>query len=274
MPSTRTELQKQAQNLLLQYAFFRWENAVVIAGTLLLSVLLPRPFPGWPIWGWLLLGLLGVAAIVYSSLTDADANARILLQLMQEQFNPRAIRDPDLRKSVENALEYQRRIEDLIRGQRPGIMRDRLEETATQLSDWVSNVYKLAQRLDAYKQDGLLRRERESVPQEVENLKARIERESDPALRRQVTEVLAGKQQHLQALHALEGRMSQARLQMEQSLTALATIYSQVRLVDAQDISSGRAERLRADIQEQVDRLNDLVTSINEVYDYHSEGLG
>ena len=67
--------------------------------------------------------------------------------------------------------------------------------------------------------------------------------------------------------------MKQAELQLEQGLTALATIYSQVQLLDAQALDSSRSERLRADIQEQVERLNDLVASINEVYDYHTRGL-
>ena len=67
--------------------------------------------------------------------------------------------------------------------------------------------------------------------------------------------------------------MKQAELQLEQGLTALATIYSQVQLLDAQALDSSRSERLRADIQEQVERLNDLVASINEVYDYHTQGL-
>ena len=44
--------------------------------------------------------------------------------------------------------------------------------------------------------------------------------------------------------------------------------------MDATDVDSGRAERLRTDIKEQVDRLNDLVSSINEVYNYQTEGLG
>jgi uncharacterized protein YoxC len=68
--------------------------------------------------------------------------------------------------------------------------------------------------------------------------------------------------------------MKEAVLQFDQSLTALATIYSQVQLIDAQSIGSGRAERLQADIQEQVARLNDLVSSINDVYNYNTKGLG
>lgn len=272
--STRNELQKEAQSLLTQYAFFRWENAVLIAGALLLTVLYPRPLPGWPFWGWVLVGLVGVVAIVYSSLTDTEANARILLELIQEESNPREIRDETLRQDVERALEYQRRIEIQVQKQRPGVMRDRLEETAGQLSDWMSNIFALAKRLDAYKADNLLRRERQTVPDEVKMLDVRLQQETRSATRQQMQEVLAAKRHQLQSLQALDTRMQQAQLSMEQSLTALATVYSQLQLISIQDINSGKAERLRSDIQEQVNRLNDLVSSINAVYDYNTEGLG
>jgi len=274
MPSTRSQLQKEAQSLLFQYAFFRWENAVVIAGALLLTVLYRRPIPGWPAWGWLLLGVIGVAVILYSSLTDADANAKILVDLMQQEFNPKEIRDEKMRQDVEKGMEYQRRIEQLIQSQRPGILRDRLEDTAGQLTDWVANIFALAKRLDAYKQDSLLARERAAVPKEVETLEARLKLEGNEQIRKQMGDVLASKRTQLEALQALHNRMHQAQLQMDQSLTALATVYSQVRLVDAQDIASGQTERLRSDIQDQVKRLNDLVASINDVYNYRTEGLG
>lgn len=270
----RSDLQKEAQSLLLQYAFFRWENAVLIAGAMLLTVLYRRPLPGWPAWGWVVLGIIGVAVIVYSSLTDADANAKILTDLMQQEFNPKEIRDEKLRQEVEKGMEYQRRIEQQIQSQRPGILRDRLEDTAGQLTDWVANIFALAKRLDAYKQDTLLARERASVPKEVETLEARLKLEGNEQIRRQMGEVLASKRTQLEALQALHNRMHQAQLQMDQSLTALATVYSQVRLVDAQDIASGETERLRSDIQDQVNRLNDLVASINDVYNYQTEGLG
>jgi hypothetical protein len=272
--TTRSDLQKEAQSLLLQYAFFRWENAVVIAGAMLLTVLYRRPIPGWPAWGWLLLGVIGVTVIVYSSLTDADANAKILVDLMQQEFNAKEIRDEKLRQDVEKGMEYQRRIEQQIQSQRPGILRDRLEDTAGQLTDWVANIFALAKRLDAYKQDTLLARERAAVPKELETMEARLKLEGNEQIRQQMAQVVAGKRTQLEALQALHTRMHQAQLQMDQSLTALATVYSQVRLVDAQDIASGQTERLRSDIQEQVNRLNDLVASINDVYNYRTEGLG
>lgn len=270
MPTIRSELQKKAQSAILQYAFFRWESAVVLAGTVLLTALLPRPFPWWPVWGWPLLGLLGLGAIVYSSLTDAKTNARVLRELFQAQFDPRRIRDQALREDMETALEYQRRIEAQVRSQRAGVLRDRLEDTASQISDWAGNMYRLALRLDTYRGDALLAQERERVPNEIEALAARRKLESDPTVQQELDEVLESKDRQWQTLRALEARMKQAELQLQQSMTALATVYSQVQLIDAQELGSSRSDRLRADIEEQVNRLNDLVSSINEVYDYHT----
>jgi hypothetical protein len=89
----------------------------------------------------------------------------------------------------------------------------------------------------------------------------------------QLEQVIAGKRNHWQAIRDLDARMKEAALQLDQSVTALATIYSQVQLIDAQSIGSGRAERLQADISEQVARLNDLVNSINDVYNHNTKGV-
>ena len=266
MTTLRSELQQKAQSTILQYAIFRWESAMVLAMTLILFFLLPRPFVWWPRFGWPLLGLVGLGLIVYTSLTDAETNARVILSLFQEQFDPRVIRDKNLRQSFENALEYQRRIETQVRKLKPGIMRDRIDDTANQITNWVSNIYQLAQRIDTYRGDTLLARERELLPRELENLLAQRKLEGSPTVQKQLDDVIKGKGDHWQTLRNLDDRMKQASLQMEQSLTALATIYGQVQLVDAESIGSGQAERLQSDIQEQVSRMNDLLASINEVY--------
>jgi hypothetical protein len=261
----RSELHKKAQSAILQYAFFRWESAVMLAGTVLLTALLPRPFPWWPVWGWPLVGAVGLAGIFYSSLTDADANARVVLELLQQQFDPRKIADRALRQEVETALTYQQRIETQIRRQRAGVLRERLEDTANQLGDWIANIYRLAVTLDAYRRDDLLAQERETVPEEIENLAARRDRERDPELRQELERVVESKAKQWQTLRTLDARMKQAELRLEQTMTALSTVYSQIQLVGARGVDSGRAERLEADIREEIDQLDDLISSINEI---------
>ena len=46
----------------------------------------------------------------------------------------------------------------------------------------------------------------------------------------------------------------------------LGTIYSQTMLVDVKDIDSGRAKRLRQEISEEVNELQDLILAMDEVY--------
>lgn len=267
MSDIRTEVQKEARNNIMQYAIFRWESAAVIALTLLVYFLAPGPF-GLPRELWLVLGVVALGLVIYSSLTDAETNARVILDVFQEKFDPGKIKDKTLRKEIEEALEYQRRIEMQVRKQRAGLIRDRLDDAANQLSDWVSNMYQLALRLDAFLSDDLLSRDRTRLPQELQQLTEKRQREQNPDVLRDLDRVIASKTEQWQTLRQLDARMKQAQLQMDQSLAALGTVYGQVQLLNAEAINSGRAERLRADIQEQVKRLDDLVSSLNEVYDY------
>lgn len=266
----RPELPKEARSTIVQYAIFRWENAILIAGTILLTALVSSPFPWWPWWGWPLLGFVGVILILVSSITNAEFNASMLLRIFQRQFDLKRIKDSQLHIKLTSALEYQRRIFDKTRYPKTSVMRERAEDTNRQLNDWIRNMYRLAIRLDTYRRDNLVHQDLSQIADAVEILKSQRKRESNPELKKQLDDVVESKEKQLETLQALQDRMKQAELSLEQSLTSLATLDSQIQLIDAEDIQSGRAIRMREDIQEQVLRLDDLVSSINQVYDYHS----
>jgi hypothetical protein len=273
MSSFRSQITKEARSAIIQYALFRWENAVVLAGTIVLTGLMPKPFSWWPIWGWPILGLLGIGAIFYSSLTNQKKNAEILLKFFQDQFDLKTIQQSELRDQIDLALEYQRRIEAQVRRKGRGILWDQPGDTASQLNDWIANIYRIAKRLDAFRRDGLLDSQRGTVPDEIQALETRVAQEKNKNFKEQLQELLESKKRQWETLQALDNRMKEAEIQLSQTLAALATVDNQVKLIDAQDVESGRSERLRSDIREQVDRLNDLIGSINEVYDYHRPGI-
>ena len=208
------------------------------------------------------MGLLGLAALLYSSLTDAEARGVALLALFEERFDPHGIQDLALRREVEATLGYQRRIEERTWDERPGALRDWLEDTADQLCDWIASIYELARSQDLYRRGGLPTHDRETVLQEIEELAARRRLEHDPVIGRELDAALGLKEKQWQAMHDLDVYMAQAALDLQESITALASIYSQVELVDGGDVRSGRAELLGADIRNQVDRSNDLNRSI------------
>jgi len=261
-----SKLTAQKKGIIVQNAIFRWENAVIVAGTILLNWLLPKPFPWWPGWGWPLLGFLGILAVFLSSLANVRSNMQLLLNEFQGQFDLSQIKIQELRQDVEMALEYQRRIEGKVRRPDASMLWDRPEYTADRLNAWIENIYRLALRLDAYRRDTLLERERESVPKEIDALDARIQREKNRAFRRDLDRARESKQKQLDAIQAYDARIKQAELQLTQTLAALATINSQVQFIEVQDVDSGRSDRIQADIDEQINQLSDLVASINDVY--------
>ncbi|HEY63123.1 MAG TPA: hypothetical protein G4O02_00975 [Caldilineae bacterium] len=263
----RDQIERQARQAMIQYALFRWESAVIIAGAILLTAFLPQPFPGWPIWGWGAMALVAEVLIFYTSLTDPEVNARVVADLFRQRFNPRRIRNPSLRAQVEQALGYHERMERLVRQQRAGVLRDHLLDTIRQLEDWLENLYRLAQKLDAYQSDPIIRRDREKVPEDIRRLRAQLRREDDPDVRTQLEAALASREAQWRSLEALDNTMDRARYQLESTISALGTIYSQIQLIGARDVDSDRARRLRQDIADQIAALQDIVQAIEEVYE-------
>ena len=199
MARSRVELSKRA---IVQYALFRWENAVIVAGAILLTTFFPRPFSWWPSWGWALLGLIGVGAVTYSSLTNIRFNAQLLLSAFQDQFNLKSILLPELRRKVESALEYQRRIVGQVQNQESSILWSRAEDTALQLDEWITNVYRLCLRLDAFERDKLLRDELAAVPAELDRLKQRLTDEGDADIQSELRQVIESKEQQYETSRA------------------------------------------------------------------------
>jgi hypothetical protein len=265
--SILARIEQEARRALLTNAIFRWESAAVIGGTVLASVFFSQWFPGWPVWAWPLAGLVAEAAVVITSLKDPDEMQKVMESLFREKYNTGGIRDKELRAKLDEAEEYRRRIREVVDQQKRGILRDRLVSTTSQVYDWIANMVALARRIDAYRSDQIIRRDQSSVPREVAELEARMARERDAAVREQMAMTLESKRQFAASLQELDGRMERADLQLDHSLAALGTVYSQLLLVSSKDVDSDRADRLRADIRDEVSALQDLVESLSEVYD-------
>ncbi len=167
---------------------------------------------------------------------------------------------------MEKALEYRQRIEEHVRSLDTGLLRDHLLDTTGGVADWVASVFGLAKRVDRYNGDQVLLRDRRDLPREIVELRARLQREDNDAVRQELQQAIAGKEGQLVNLQKLQNMMEKAEYQLETTLTALGTVYSQILLVSAKDIDSGRAQRLREDISDQVASLQSLQTTLDEVY--------
>lgn len=265
--NSKESLEQRAQRAILQYAFFRPESAILIALTILLTFFAPQYVELLPWWTWLLGGVAGEAALVFSSLTDADAHRRVVAQMLKDEFHPERLRDPWLQQQVQSAFDYRTRITSAIRERRDSVLKDHLAATASQLDEWLEEVYGLAQRLDRYKNErDLHMNNRERAEQRLKELKEQLEDDTAPAVRREIEYNIDSLQRQLEAIVQLEASMERARLRLENTITAMGTIYTQTMLVGAKDIDSGRATRLRQEIGEEVNELGDVLSAMDEVY--------
>lgn len=264
--STTDELKLRARRAIIAHAFYRLESALTIALTILLAFFVPRPFDWWRWWYWVILGIAAEALIVYTSITDPRTGQKVVAAMLRERYDPGAIKTRAYRDKVRQALTYRDQIEGIVTQMPGGVLRDHLLDSTAGIADWIGGIFAIAQRLDAYERDALIHDDMARVPGDVAQLESARDRETDPQVRRQIEATLKAKRAQLDNLRALENRMEQAGFRLEETLTSLGTVYSQFQLVRAQRMDSAGARHLSEDIHDQVQRLQDLLTSMDEVY--------
>lgn len=277
--SFQDELEKKAGRAILTRSVYRWESAVIIALALSLALLslvgvIPALFGVFQWWFWLILGALGEAGFVWSSVKDPEFRARAVGEMFREKFNADEVQNKALRQRVEKALEYRDRIDEAIAKSKAGVMRDHMTDVSQGITTWMESVFRLARRLDAYMADETLRQDLQAVEPAIESLKRRLAVEDDDTVKRQISQTIAQKQIQRDNLRKLRNVMEQGQFQLESTITAMGTVYSQMMLLSSRDIASGRAQRLQQDVDDQVQALQDVVQTMDEVYQTGTDPLG
>jgi len=264
----------------LLYSFFRPANAVVIASIIILFGC--AAFFIFPIAlglsaigalaaagaGGVLLFLLAEIAFLYLNFKNEKLHAEAVADLFEPKvkFDPATIEDKELTAKVDKALEYWSLIDGTVEKVPQGVLRDRLENTTQEVTHWLQAVYNLADRVDKFRLNKVVKQDLESVPAAIETYRRKLAEEDDPDVRRQLERTLADKERQLQTLLSLQNNMETASYQLDSTISSLGTIYSQLLLVGSKDEEGGRLSRLQEEISEQVHQLEDLTDAMDEVY--------
>ncbi len=256
----------QVRRQLGVYAVSRLESAVIIAATIFLMTLAALDI-GWlpgAWWLWLLAGLLAETAIVVSTMRDGKLYRQVLDRLFPHVTYLNQLQTPELQQKVAKALECRDLIVKQIKDEQIPVADGSTIER--NLDDWMAQICRLAQRLDNYRHDAVIAQDMATVPRELAKLHKLLaaNRGKRPA---ELEKAVVLKQAHRDSLAKLRDTMLRATLQLENSLSAIGAIYTQVRLLESEDANSSRhAQRLQADMAEQVQALTDLSTAMDEVY--------
>lgn len=165
----------------------------------------------------------------------------------------------------QRAVSYRRRIQSLIKSRRPGPLAERLARVSESLKSWEERVGQLADRLTLFENDDLIRRDIKEVPARIARLERLVELEVDPEIRSQMAKTLAAYREQQRQLDRLTRVMRRTRLNLDDTLAAMGTIYSQVQVLNAMDVDGATAARIAGEIDSEVNRLNDLLSALSEV---------
>jgi len=265
------QLAKRATRATLGYAFFRPESALTIGITALLTWFLPQPFGWWPLWLWPALGAVFEGLVVWTSIADEKTAHKVAAKLLREQYDPHDIKTKKYRTKVEQALEYRDEIEETIATTPMGMLQTHLYQSSEGIADWIGRIYDMAKRLDEYARDEIIQRDTRSIQRNVNALRIELEGERDPAVRAQIETALNARRAHWKSLRALASNMEQAEHNLEETLAALGSVYTQFQLVRAKKLSASQAKHLSADIKSHAQRLQDILDSMDRVYDTSSQ---
>lgn len=275
MANLRAEIQRKTTGAFIQYALFRLESAVVVAGTILLTgIALASPdrslVLAWYLW--LALGTGGWAAIIISSVTDPDTSAEVLWQLLRGRLEIDTIEDRTLRNRVEAMGRYVHSVEVDLYKLKDSDKQPVLETAVAAIYTWVEKGVLFARYVDTYKRDYRLDERRMELPRKIETLVARLKYEKNPDIIERLNKEMEALGRDWETLELLDAQVQQAVPLLGQMLTALARVSSEHHVIAteatfAQDQTvTLTADHLRQEIERYLGQMTDLASQMEQLY--------
>jgi len=197
-------------------------------------------------WG---IGLIGIVFLAVQA-------ARLMAGGEKERVQARA----RLETYREQAWAYKKQIDQTIKGG-SAAHQQRLQK---EVDSWIEAIEDLIERVSGLRQDSLIQRDMQRVPQAIEELEDRLATESQADFREQLERTLDNRQKQWAALEDLQNSIRRAEIQIESTVSMLGTIYSQ--LLTSQSTSDvADYSHLSAEVDEEVHRLQDHLEALREV---------
>ena len=266
--SERENVRRKVLGTLLLNAVLRWESFITLLITMILFIgvgnfqLLGVTLPPW---FWLALGGVAETALIWSMLTDPEETQQAMAREFESKYDLSMIRNSVSRERLRQAMNYRRNMLQLIK-RHSGAMRSQFSDTITDVNDWIAAMYDLALHIDSFEGNELVAQDMRTVPQQIEKVKIRIEREDDERVRSDLQRQLKLLEQQRLNLEATKNSVKRAEIQLESTLSSLGTVYAQMSLLGTKSgTDSTKQQRLRLEIQDEVNSLQDTIEAMDEV---------
>ena len=267
----REELEKQARRAIFKKALLDWKVAISLATTISLTAF-DALFNLTPVadnaWLWAAGGLSLAALFFVNTLRHPGSGAQAVADMLREEFQPEKLHSRDLQAKVNEALDYHNKVlQGIEERSADSMLADELLSVADQMNDWIHEIYSLAKRIDSYRQENRnFRFAYQRTHKNIQLLEAQLEQEDNESVRTEIKRNLESLRYKLQTLDNIEDTMTRAMLMLDNQLTNMSTIYLQSTLMSAKEIDTSRAQRLREEIATEVQEMDDILLTMDEIY--------
>lgn len=224
--------------------------------------------PGWQDWYWLIGGGIAALGFLGATVTDPEAAQEAVNRMFEQQLELDRIKNRVARQHISKALEYRTQMLELAKKAK-GSLKMNLLQTVDDVNAWIGHMVDLSLHLDEFADNQLVTRDMKEVPGRIANVDKRIELERRRGGSEDVISELMKQREQLDSqlanLQAATNNSKRAEIQLESALASLGTIYAQMSRLGTSEVDSGKMQRMRLEIQEEVHSLQDTIHAMEEV---------
>jgi hypothetical protein len=243
---------------------FLRETTPLFAVMLFLAIIniVTSSFP-WAIFpiGAMMIPVLIIASEIFLSDDKANDRAR---RTNQSHSAAHVALSSESAARLSQAQAYKRQIDALANATDDPLRKDKLRELSDQVAIWMKEVEAMSRRIDEFKRNEVIQNDLVNVPQAIRKLTAQLANESDPHVRASIERTLAARADQMKSLQKLQSLTRQAEVQLENTVAALGTIYSQALAMQSTDRVADYSH-LSAEVDEQSRMLKDRLEALQEV---------
>jgi hypothetical protein len=226
----------------------------------------------FPIGGMMIPVLIMAANIFLSDSTPEEVTERRRARALRREEQHAERRDEPARvnlsrenaSKVAQAQNYKRQIDALINSTPDPSRKDKLRELSVDVDGWIKNIEEMSVRVDAFKRNSVIQNDLQTVPESIKKLTTQLSSETDPRVKETLERTLAARADQMKSLQKLQGLMRGADVQLENTLAALGTIYSQALAMQSTSSVADYAH-LTSEVDEQSKRLRDQLEALEEI---------
>lgn len=242
LPTGATE--NRAARAIITHALMRWETQACLFVAVAALLILPGYWKATA-----LVGLLGLLWAVRASLSDARANAEVAFASLEAEVRVSELGTTAYQALLQEALDYQRKIQQLLLGLKDGPLKTQAELRAFDIAGWVRSMFAFAKGAEGLRARGAFAEDLKTLPGEIQALEWRLGRGSaDTDVVRQTLEKKKGT---LAALTEVNASLQHADDELRDTEAAIENIYSQLlRMATASQLPADAVNRLSQQIDD------------------------